>query len=403
MQISPTTRLVGVDAARAIAIAGMMWVHTGGGEYDTFLTEIPSGNSSLLFALIAGVSLGLVTRRDIPLAEKKLRLVGRAMGLFVVSFALSWLASPIAIIIGYYGLWFLLAPLFIGWSVRTLLVVAGVMALVGPALSLLVEWAHLNFGAYSDPGPNNLLLVALFTGIYPGVMYLVPVLVGLAVFRTGMARWWWLVGCAATILGFGGGWAIQRVVGQVATDGGSSSVSDPELGSWKEESAEEAIANLDASHQDQMEQLREIAARPDIETAGQMWDVYYNDGSLVDSKDVDSPLWGTLGELISTEGHAASSFALVGGVGLGLMVLMALVVLCRLAWVALVLRPVVAMGAMPLTAYCLHVALVAFFESTMSFGVLTLIVVAVCFALSFIRKRGPLEWAVGKAATAYAR
>ena len=92
MQISPTTRLVGVDAARAIAIAGMMWVHTGGGEYDTFLTEIPSGNSSLLFALIAGVSLGLVTRRDIPLAEKKLRLVGRAMGLFVVSFALSWLA-----------------------------------------------------------------------------------------------------------------------------------------------------------------------------------------------------------------------------------------------------------------------------------------------------------------------
>ena len=83
--------------------------------------------------------------------------------------------------------------------------------------------------------------------------------------------------------------------------------------------------------------------------------------------------------------------------------LMALVVLCRLAWVALALRPVVAMGAMPLTAYCLHVALVAFFESTMSFGVLTLIVVAVCFALSFIRKRGPLEWAVGKAATAYAR
>src|SRR5690625_527713 len=66
---SKSRRFHGLDAARAIAIIGMLAVNVGPrkepGETDfaVLLYDIPHGRDSLLFMILAGVGMSLMTRR----------------------------------------------------------------------------------------------------------------------------------------------------------------------------------------------------------------------------------------------------------------------------------------------------------------------------------------------------
>ena len=51
-------RFAGVDAARGLAIVGMLWAHTAA---DGTRQSLADGRSAVLFATLAGCSIGLLT------------------------------------------------------------------------------------------------------------------------------------------------------------------------------------------------------------------------------------------------------------------------------------------------------------------------------------------------------
>ncbi len=70
-----SARLVGVDAARGVALLGMVAVHVLSGEdadgSESLIYLVASGRSAALFAVLAGVGLALAFRR--PRGPDRLR------------------------------------------------------------------------------------------------------------------------------------------------------------------------------------------------------------------------------------------------------------------------------------------------------------------------------------------
>lgn len=60
-------RMVALDAARGLAVIGMIAINTGPRGDDELLEmlyRIPYGRASLLFVLLGGIGLSLMTRRS---------------------------------------------------------------------------------------------------------------------------------------------------------------------------------------------------------------------------------------------------------------------------------------------------------------------------------------------------
>src|SRR3954451_3014818 len=105
----PTGRIAGVDIARGIAVLGMFVAHVlPDGETE----NLADGRSSVLFATLAGMSLGLITGgAEPPPPRQRARFTGavarRALFLILLGLVLWTLDSGIAIILDYYGVFFL--------------------------------------------------------------------------------------------------------------------------------------------------------------------------------------------------------------------------------------------------------------------------------------------------------
>src|SRR5690606_4285879 len=88
-------RVAGADVARGIAVLGMFTAHVGVTSADLGTPEgwlgLAHGRSSILFAVVAGVSLALVTGGRVPPSGQALRT---ARGRFLVRAAL--LLAPVA-------------------------------------------------------------------------------------------------------------------------------------------------------------------------------------------------------------------------------------------------------------------------------------------------------------------
>jgi len=142
-------RILGLDVARGLAILGMAGAHVGVTEAfewgdPTTWTDLVHGRSSILFALLAGVSIALMTGRDVlPERERlpsiRLNLVGRGAVIFVIGLALELLNTPIAVILTLYGLLYVAVIPVLRWRPRRLLLGAAVLALAGPALLALLS------------------------------------------------------------------------------------------------------------------------------------------------------------------------------------------------------------------------------------------------------------------------
>lgn len=167
---------------------------------------IADGRSSILFATLAGVSLGLMTGAEHPLAkgrrfDRVTGIVLRALLLFLLGVALALTGSRIAIILDYYAIMFLLiVPLLFlpRWALGAL---AGALAFAGPALASSVGEARATPLA-------EVLANYLLTGYYPAVVWLPFLLAGLIAARSGLARprtQGWLVGAglAFAVVGYG--------------------------------------------------------------------------------------------------------------------------------------------------------------------------------------------------------
>ncbi|MBP2368138.1 heparan-alpha-glucosaminide N-acetyltransferase domain-containing protein [Pseudonocardia parietis] len=194
-----TGRLLGVDAARGLALFGIIAVHAlleaGDDGAPTTSYLIFGGRSAALFAVLAGVSLAFVTGRAQVRAGPDLRaaaatLATRAGILLLLAFALSWTDPSIAtLILPYYAVAFVLAIPLVALPTRVLAPLAVLFCLGIPVLSQLVR----PLLPRTDPGhpspvdlvadPLGLLSGLTVTGAYPAVIWLAYMAVGLVVGR----------------------------------------------------------------------------------------------------------------------------------------------------------------------------------------------------------------------------
>lgn len=202
-------RFAGVDAARGLAILGMLWAHTAD---DGTRQGLADGRSSVLFAVLAGCSIGLLTGGAQPHRGRAARDVLVSVGLrgvllVVLGLVLWTLRTPIAVILDTYGVLFVLllpvvlAPLAVVAAVGLAAAIVGpfVVQAVGPDLSTPFT-------------PERLLHLPaewLVTGYYPGVVWAAYLCLGLVAARAGLAERRTLVamtvgGAATSLLGYGG-------------------------------------------------------------------------------------------------------------------------------------------------------------------------------------------------------
>ncbi|MBW0090866.1 DUF1624 domain-containing protein [Pseudonocardia sp. KRD-184] len=338
-------RLLGVDAARAVALTGMVATHTlpltGPDGAPTLTGLLADGRSSALFAVVAGVGVALSTRgvddvRSHAVAGAGLLVRGVLVGL--LGLALVALRPPVAVILAYYGLLFVVAVPLLRMRAGALAAGAAVMVVAGPVLSHLLR-AGLRDGpgpqaglpALADPG--QLLVTLSLTGYYPVLPWTAYLLAGMAVGRLDLRR----PRTAAFLLAGGAALAlVARVVAAVLRAGGQV----PESSS------------------------RHFGSTP----PGTWWWLA-----------VDDPHSGTPLDLAHTTGTA---LAVIG--------------LCLLLPRALLWLPA-AVGAIPLTLYTAHVVWLAREPTEGGATLLRHLVaaVAVGVALELLGRRGPLETITG--------
>ncbi|MDT0308343.1 heparan-alpha-glucosaminide N-acetyltransferase domain-containing protein [Streptomyces sp. DSM 44917] len=366
-------RLLGLDLARGLAVFGMYTAHLardpGDGVRWSWLIELSHGRSSALFAVLAGVTLVFLTgRQGLGTGREGLRSVVRVAirsgVLLVLGTLLTLMGTPIAVILPYFALYFLLALPFARLRARTLAAVAVATAAVGPQyLFALRQSAYGPYGEYTgwaetmdehDPlarlGADGALDL-LVTGNYPVLAWMPLIFAGMALGRLDLASAvvrarLLVIGPALAALGYGGSWLAFRLVPSVVETTGAPSAwwSDAEIG----------IPGSD-------------------------------------------PVW-----LLIAAPHTETSFAVVGNAGVAVLVIAAaLVALDR--WPALTRAgtPVILVGSMSLSAYVGHLLAIEAFgldELDRPLSVpLAFMVVAGALAWlwrRYVGRRGPLEEAM---------
>lgn len=368
-----TGRLVGVDLARTIALLGMMATHvleghTAAGDL-TAIQWLAGGRASALFAVLAGVSLALITGGTRPQAGRDLGrsaagIAVRAVLIALIGLALGGLETGLAIILAYYGVLFLLGLPFLGLRALPLAVLAGAWVVVGPIVSHLVRpelpdrlAGSPDFASLADPRP--LLADLLLTGTYPAVPWLAYLLAGMALGRTDLRGW----RAPLRLAGWGAALAFMAtVVSRLCT-------ADPGI--------------------------RGALFPYRVLTHGEALRM------LQDSLHGSPPTGGAWQWLLVVSPHSATPFDLAQTIGSALVVLglsLALLhVVPRPGKVALTV--LAGAGAIPLTAYTVHVVTktqeVWPAERPDNFGWYVAIVLGLGAVFALAGRRGPLEAIVG--------
>ena len=129
-RLNGPTRIAGIDLARGLAIIGMFTAHlitrpALQADPATWIA-IVDGRSSILFATLAGVSIGLVTGGATVLEAPALRVARQRLAvrgclLWLLGIALIATGVPVMVILPAYGILFLLAVPFTRLGARPLL------------------------------------------------------------------------------------------------------------------------------------------------------------------------------------------------------------------------------------------------------------------------------------------
>lgn len=354
-------RIAGIDAARAVALVGMFATHllplSGADGRETLTGVLADGRASALFAVLAGVGVALSTGGPTPPAggrEHRVAATGllvRGVLIGLIGLLLGGLDPPVAVILAYYGLLFVLATAFLRLGPRVLAALAVLSCALTPVLSQVLR-AGLPSGPGEQPGPGALadpgaLLGTLgLAGYYPVLTWLTYLFAGMAAGRLDLRR---------------PRAAVGLLVGGVALAVAAAVTSTLLV----------AAGPLTSSGLEQ----RRYGTTP---TDTWWWLA------------VDTP-------------HSGAPLDLAGTTGSALAVLGAMLLIGRVAAPALWLPA--AMGAFPLTAYALHVLAVAGFPATgVPVWIGHVLAVAVLGALlRLIGRRGPLEALVGAASGAVRR
>lgn len=310
---SPMSRVDAVDIARGIALLGMMFAHLGPrwiGENPPVGQMLAGGRAAPLFAMLAGVALSLVHRRDPHGAGSVRATCIRALLLVVLGL---WLGSlddmPVYVILAFYGLMIVVALPFRGLSTRVLLVLGVAWAAVVPVLLL---WLQISHGpVVSDQAelsdvlpPWHLLAELVVWGAYPAGVWFAYVLVGLGIGRLDLGR-----PRIALLVSAGGAVLVAATLAA-----GLVGISRDVFG--------------------------------DTGTLG--WRLLFVRGSFPYAPAQWEELW-LVGE------HTSRPLNVLSATGSALLVIGLCALLARLSWARLVLTPLRAAGTMTLTLYTIHV------------------------------------------------
>lgn len=200
---APTkSRIMGVDAARGLALLGMIAVHVSpdfnADGTPTIANVIAEGKAVALFVLLAGVSLAFQTGGRHPV-EGQARtaaaasLAVRALLIAFIGLVLGYTDTPVDVILVYYGVLFLLAIPLIGLRPGVLASLAIIIALAAPVFMLVIGDAIHGLTLTDDPtfqsflDPYRLAVVLLLTGNYPALPYMAYICAGLAIGRLNLS------------------------------------------------------------------------------------------------------------------------------------------------------------------------------------------------------------------------
>ncbi|WAU83206.1 DUF418 domain-containing protein [Streptomyces sp. Qhu-G9] len=375
-------RLVGVDLARALAVFGMYVVHIGPPLSATdgvasWVRYMADGHSSVLFATLAGFSLMLIAGRREPKTglagrQAKARIAIRAVILLALGTVMAMEYGGV-VILGFYGVYFLLALPLVRLRARTLAITAAALALVTPQLSfalnsLLTEPVRQSINAYdplhrlSDVGVLDLL----FTGFYPTITWMSFVIAGMALARLDLSQaavQWRLaaLGAALTTAAYGMSLLLagMHALRSTAEDGSSSGSSGAMSGS-----------------------------------SGSM----PPDGGSFEPQ---------ASSLLTAGPHSGTTFDIIGSVGVTILVIVgATVAMDRLPRLRRLAKPVIAVGTMSLTAYVGHFVIQGWLPSLGAtyaeeswVTLINFVLGAIVFATVWSRffRRGPLEYLLNAA------
>lgn len=195
-------RLLGIDAARGLALLGIMAVHivpqVGTDGQVPVWQLLASNRSTALFPILAGVGLALATQGSTPIKKADLSLfraglITRALIIFVIGLILGLLDSGVAVILAHFGLLFILAIPFLRLRFRTLIALAAGWAVLAPVISHAIR-IEIPMSSYGNPTvdsfeqPLNLLSELTLTGYYPVFPWMAYLFLGLAIGRVILDR-----------------------------------------------------------------------------------------------------------------------------------------------------------------------------------------------------------------------
>ena len=222
-------RIVGIDIARGLAVLGMFGAHVGVQRPFDWLepqtwSDVINGRSSILFAVLAGVSIAIISSRrgtggaretldGTPLVQARVRILVRAALIFTIGAVLEVLGTPVAVILPYYAVLFVLSLPFLRWPPRRLFVFAALVAVIMPIVVFIPRLPEDAIGY----GPGQVLVDLLVTGYYPVLVWMAFLLAGIGLGRLDLGaigvQWRMLVaGIMLAIAGYGGAAVAQGLV-----------------------------------------------------------------------------------------------------------------------------------------------------------------------------------------------
>ena len=360
------SRVPGLDAARGLAVLGMVIAHSmltpTWGSGPAALLGFVHGRSGILFATVAGVSLAIISGGSRKLGGDDLlraraTVLGRAVVLLLIAGALSMIPTTIQVILASYAFWFVLSLPALRWRPRTLLVVACCLALVGKLLVTGLPLWIPTWGYGSPDLGGNFVPTLLATTVSPALVWMAFVLAGMALGRFGLDNVRALRGFLVAGLVLFAGFAAPFVI---------SAGSPAPLFNDIQRSATSTTG---------IDRTTDPATGIDWQRA--LWSF--------------EPNSGTVFEVFSSGGLA---LALIAG----------LVLLGRLPGSRWVLLPLTGVGSMALTAYVIHVVVLSDAQPEGLVtdggpgGWLCLGLVVACGAWSQVFVSGPLEQLTGAVA-----
>lgn len=191
---APSTRLTGLDIARAVAVIGMFMQHffTPPGGVQPLSLFAPASwwalvnnNSTVLFALLAGISKALIDGGRVPpmgtaALQARTNIIGRGIALFLVSGILVTFISTPGSVLGYIAAGFIISTPFLRVPPSRLFAYSavGLVAIPYP-VHVLTEFVASRVETVGADNSVDLLV----TGLCPALIFFPVFLIGIAIGR----------------------------------------------------------------------------------------------------------------------------------------------------------------------------------------------------------------------------